>query len=90
MRKQVKVIISGDVIGVFFRAFIKQDAVRLNVNGWVRNRNDKVEAVFNGEEDSVKRLIELCKIGPPYAKVEDVKVEEMKKSEKFDDLRIVY
>lgn len=50
-------------------------ALRLGVNGWVRNLPDgKLEAVFEGEEDQVKSLIEFCKHGPSRAVVTDVDV----------------
>jgi len=43
--------------------------------GWIRNRWDgQVEAVFEGEEEDVLKMIEWCHKGPPGALVEDVKV----------------
>jgi acylphosphatase len=48
------------------------------VAGWAANRADgTVEAVFEGEEAAVRRLVELCRGGPGRAEVErlDVAVE---------------
>ncbi|MCS7138524.1 MAG: acylphosphatase [Crenarchaeota archaeon] len=70
------VYISGRVQGVFFRYETKNLADELGVKGWVRNLPDgRVEAVFEGEEGLVKKMIDFCKRGPPGAKVTDIKVE---------------
>lgn len=71
--KRVHVFISGRVQGVFFRAFVKRKAEELELNGWVKNTKDeRVEAVFEGEEKNIKKMIELCYEGPSGAKVENV------------------
>ncbi|MCS7117754.1 MAG: acylphosphatase [Thaumarchaeota archaeon] len=77
MPKMVRahVWVSGRVQGVFFRANTKRVAEELGLRGWVRNLPDgRVEAVFEGPEDSVMRAIEWCRKGPPRAAVEDVDV----------------
>lgn len=57
MLKRNKIIISGRVQGVFFRRFIFENAVNLGLKGYVKNRNnEKVEAVFEGEETDLKKL----------------------------------
>jgi len=69
------VFISGMVQGVFFRSETRDEAKKLGVKGWVRNlSDDRVEAVFEGEEKSVKELIEFCRRGPPGARVTDVDI----------------
>ena len=46
------------------------------MTGWVRNRSDgTVEAVLEGAEEGVDRLVEFCGIGPSGAHVERVEVE---------------
>ncbi len=66
---------SGRVQGVFFRYHTRLEAERLGVSGWVRNLPDgRVEAVFEGEEERVRELIEYCKNRQPYARVEKVEV----------------
>jgi acylphosphatase len=68
-----RVIISGDVQGVFFRDSCRRLAVEHSVAGWIRNRPDgRVEAAFEGESDAVDRLIDWCRSGPPHASVDDV------------------
>ncbi len=47
-----RVLISGMVQGVFFRAYTRDVATSAGVTGWVRNLPDgRVEAVFEGEPD---------------------------------------
>jgi len=71
MRVRAHVFISGRVQGVFFRESTKNNAEKLGVSGWVRNLSDgRVEAVFEGEERDVKRMLEWCRTGPKLAKVE--------------------
>jgi len=65
MKTNVHVIISGRVQGVWFRASAKQTAEQLGLTGWVRNTADgNVEAIFEGEEDIVKEMIDWCHCGP--------------------------
>ena len=62
--KRIKVIISGEVQGVFFRSFIRQNALERGVNGYVRNRTDgKLEAVFEGKDKDVSRFAQRLESG---------------------------
>ncbi|HEX68351.1 acylphosphatase [Candidatus Calescamantes bacterium] len=84
-------IISGIVQGVFFRSSMKRMADILKVKGWVKNRWDgKVEAVVEGEEEAVKKLIEWAHKGPPYARVDKVEVEWEDYTGEFDNFSIRY
>ncbi len=70
------VLIKGRVQGVFFRGETRRQAYRLGVLGWVRNRWDgRVEAVLEGEERAVQKMITWCYKGSSTAIVEDVEVE---------------
>ena len=89
MRTRAHVVVSGDVQGVFFRQETKQQAEAHGVTGWVRNRNDgAVEAVFEGEEQDVKALIDFCKRGPPRALVTNVDVKFEACTGEFKDFTI--
>jgi len=67
------VFVSGRVQGVFFRSETKRKADAYGVKGWVCNLSDfRVEAVFEGEEEAVKALVEFCKRGPSGAMVTNV------------------
>jgi acylphosphatase len=75
MKVRAHLLISGRVQGVYFRQSILVEAQNLGVNGWVRNLIDgRVEAIFEGEEHSVKTLVNYCRQGPPVAKVNNLEV----------------
>ena len=62
--------IRGRVQGVGYRAFAQEQATRLNLSGWARNRSDgSVEALVAGEESTVDALIARLREGPPGARV---------------------
>jgi len=87
--KAVKVIIYGKVQGVGFRNFVFLHAKRLNIKGYVKNNPDgTVEAVFEGDEDNINKMVELCKRGPERARVDkiDIKDTEIKN---YQDFRII-
>jgi acylphosphatase len=89
MKINVHVLISGRVQGVWYRASTKQKAEQLGVFGWVRNTNEGyVEAVFEGEEDLVNKMINWCHQGPPLASVENVKVLKQSEIKNFDRFEI--
>ncbi|MBL7148046.1 MAG: acylphosphatase [Nanoarchaeota archaeon] len=75
--KSVKLIITGDVTLVGFRYFIRENAIKLNLKGYVRNIQDKVEVIFEGQEENVNKMIELCKKGPTFSKVTNVEINEL-------------
>jgi acylphosphatase len=72
----VRLTIFGIVHGVFFRATMADVASREGVSGWVRNvPNGSVEALLEGEEASVTRVVEWARHGPSRARVDSVRVE---------------
>ena len=72
-----RVVVHGDVQGVFFRDSARSEAEREGLAGWVSNRQDgAVEAVFEGDPDAVERLVQWCRSGPSRADVEDVEATE--------------
>ena len=71
MRKRV--VVHGDVQGVFFRDSTRSEADSRGVAGWVTNRSDgAVEAVFEGEPDAVDAMISFARSGPSAAEVRDL------------------
>ncbi|MEA2352923.1 MAG: acylphosphatase [Thermoleophilaceae bacterium] len=76
-RVRRRVVVRGDVQGVFFRDSTRSEAARRGVAGWVANRGDgSVEAVFEGDADAVEELVAFCRSGPSRADVRDVDVTE--------------
>ncbi len=72
-QKTVRVRIEGRVQGVWFRGWAVQEAFRLGLAGWVRNRRDgSVEALFSGPKPVVDAMLEACWQGPPAARVTHV------------------
>jgi acylphosphatase len=81
-----RITVSGRVQGVFFRETARRRAESSRLSGWVRNNPDgTVEAVFEGEEKAVERLVDWCREGPRGARVEwvDVAAEEPEGLEGF-------
>jgi acylphosphatase len=88
---RARVVVAGRVQGVFFRYSAQELANRLNVLGWVKNRWDgKVEAVFEGERNVVKHMIEWCHKGPPGAHVQSVDTHWEDYVGEFDQFSIIY
>lgn len=72
---RVHVYVTGKVQGVFFRQNVRRQALCRDVCGWVCNLSDgRVEAVFEGEKEFVKEVVDFCRCGPSFAEVERVEV----------------
>jgi acylphosphatase len=75
--KRVKVLVSGMVQGVFFRAECASRARQLGLGGYARNLADgRVEAVFEGDPDAVDRMVAWCREGTALSRVEKVEIRE--------------
>jgi acylphosphatase len=84
MKRAVKIFISGTVQGVFFRAYVREQAEKLDVKGYVRNLPDaRVEAWLEGDSEAVGEMVNLCKKGAPHSIVKNVEVQDAK----FQDLK---
>jgi acylphosphatase len=70
-----RVVVHGRVQGVFFRDETRRLAEWHGVAGSVRNTtHGTVEAVFEGPQDLVAKLVAYCREGPRNAAVERVEV----------------
>lgn len=86
--KTIRIKISGIVQGVFFRQFVKENADRLRIRGFVRNLSDgKVEIVAEGRDENVNEFLELCSKGPIHATIKDINVEEIR-HQGFENFKI--
>jgi acylphosphatase len=79
-------LISGRVQGVGFRYAMAEEARRLGVTGWVRNRRDgTVEAVVDGAAEAVDAFVVWARRGPPAARVTGVQISGSAETfERFD------
>ncbi len=69
------IFISGFVQGVGFRRFIQYNALKLGLNGWVKNLPDnRVEAIFCGSKERIEKIIAICRKGPFLSEVKDVDI----------------
>ncbi|MFL6482317.1 MAG: acylphosphatase [Nitrososphaera sp.] len=88
-KTRAHVFIRGKVQGVYFRQNTKQVATKHKVNGWVRNLLDgRVEAIFEGDNIDVNKVIEWCHVGPPNSIVDDVEVSFEKDNDEFASFTI--
>jgi len=86
----IHLYINGRVQGVFFRRSAKNEAEKLGLVGWIRNRQDGgVDAVAQGSQENIDKFIKWCRRGPPFGKVEKVEVERKRKLVKFEGFEIV-
>lgn len=91
MKIRAHVIVTGRVQGVFYRAETASKAKQLNLTGWVRNLPDgRVEAIFEGEEINVRKIIDFCWRGPSNAYVVDVSVRRHDWKGEFDSFTVRY
>ena len=85
MKKSVRLYITGIIQGIFFRSFIKENAEKLNVKGFVRNLEDgRVEVFIEGDGDNVREMVKICKKGPKHSEIKNVE----EKIERFQDFKV--
>lgn len=76
--RRVRAVVTGRVQGVSYRATTRDEAGRLGLVGWVRNRADgAVELEAQGPEDAVAALLAWCAEGPSAARVDHVATEDL-------------
>ena len=89
MNFRAHILLNGKVQGVFFRVETRSAANKRNVTGWVRNTSEcKVEAIFEGNQEDVEKMIEFCKRGPPAAQVTKIDVQWEEYTEEFKAFKI--
>jgi acylphosphatase len=98
MFKQARVYVSGDVTGVGFRSWTKKKAQELELRGWVKNVFTKphifgfrggVEALIQGEEENLNKMIEFLKQGPMTSAIEKVEVAFEEIQDLFETFEVV-
>lgn len=90
MKKSVRICITGVVQGVFFRAFVNDNAEKNNVKGFARNLQDgRIEIFLEGDASDVNAMIELCKQGPKHSQIKNVEMKP-EKFQGFKEFRILH
>lgn len=88
--KQVHLLIAGFVQGIGFRQFIKHEARKRGVAGWVRNLpNGTVEALLQAKKPILDEMITFCKKGPMSTQVKDVAIEWQEAASQYSDFSII-
>ena len=86
--KTLKFRISGTVQGVFFRKFVKDNADKLGVRGFVRNLEDgSMEVLAEGRDEIVDEFLSECEKGTKHAEIKKIDVQEIR-HQGFKDFRI--
>ncbi len=89
MKRAIRLFISGTVQGVFFRRFVKDNADKNNVRGFVRNLEDgRLEVFLEGEQEKVQNMIEICKRGPAHSNLRRIEEKE-EKLQDFQEFKIL-
>ncbi len=89
--QRIRIIVTGKVQGVFFRQALKVMAKKNDIFGWVKNlENGRVEAILEGDEEKINRLVEWSHGGPANARVEDVEIHNEKFSGEFTKFDVLY
>jgi len=77
MKKSVRFFISGNLQPLFFNNFIKENADKIGVKGFVRAMDDgRMEIFVEGNLDDVKAMAEVCKRGPKHAQLRNIEERE--------------
>lgn len=92
MGKRIEIIeikVYGQVQGVFFRQGVKEVAEEFKLTGFVSNEPDgSVKIIAEGKEENLQKLIEWCKKGTSWSKVEKVEIEQQEASNEFSSFVI--
>ena len=90
-KQRVRLFVRGKVQGVFFSQALKVMAIKNNLTGWVRNLEDgRVEALLDGDIDSVNTVVEWAHGGPANSRVDDVEIKNEVFKDEFTDFEVLY
>jgi acylphosphatase len=83
--KAIRAVVLGRVQGVGFRDYVESHAHSLRLRGFVQNLGDgSVEVVAEGDDATLKQLIEHLRVGPRMARVDAVDVVWVEATGHFD------
>ena len=85
------IYISGFVQNVGFRQFVKKEAVKLGLTGYVKNLPEgRVEVLVQGVKENIEKLIKHSEKGPFLSEVKDVTVDWTDSPPKLNEFEIVH
>ncbi len=88
--QRIHIFIFGLVQGVNFRRFVKEKADNLKIKGYVKNLNDgRIEAVFEGSEKTLEKILQYCKSGPLLSEVNHIDIIKEKYTGEFKSFEII-
>jgi acylphosphatase len=84
MKKAVRLYLTGNFQILFFNDYIKENAERNNLRGFLRDLEDgRIEIFLEGDHRDIEKMIEICKKGTKESKIQNVE----EKQEKFQGLK---
>jgi acylphosphatase len=89
MKKSMRLFVSGSLQPVFYNAFVKENADKLGIKGFIRTLKDgRTEVFVEGHIDSVKQMVPICKRGPQHSMIRNVD-EKVESFQGFKDFKII-
>jgi acylphosphatase len=89
MKKAVRLYLQGSVQGMFFKQYIKEQADKINVQGFLRLLEDgRMEIFIEGDIDNVNSFVEVCKLGPKNAQIRNIE-EKPERFQEFKEFKIL-
>ncbi|RME00794.1 MAG: acylphosphatase [Calditrichaeota bacterium] len=89
--KTLHLFVEGIVQGVGFRFFVYRIAQQLGICGWVRNLPDgRVEILAQGKSTHLQEFLKELRIGPRFAKVTNIEVQEEPDAPILNSFEITY
>lgn len=89
-KTRAHVFVTGKVQGVYFRQNTQMTAREHGAVGWVRNLADgRVEAVIEGDDATVNKVVDWCRHGPQSARVDSIEVKHEDYTGEFASFEII-
>lgn len=89
--RTILITIKGNVQGVFYRAFAKREAEKLNLKGYAKNLdNGDVEIEVQGNEKDIQEFIKLCKKGPVGSTITAIIIKKVENRKEYSSFSISY
>jgi acylphosphatase len=89
MKKATRLYITGNLQSMFYKLFIKENADKLGVRGFLRILEDgRVDIFLEGDSENVNVMSDICRKGPKYAQIRSVEQKE-ERLQDFKDFKIL-